>query len=71
VPTLLSYVRAAGRLDFNLGYDINKAIRVDVGGTNILRSRTRSYYGIGDYTQFNNTMNYDDTTYSVGVRVKL
>lgn len=71
VPTLLTYVRAAGRLDFSLGYDFSKAVRVDVGGTNILRSRTRSYYGLGDYTGFNNTMNYDDSIYTVGARVRL
>src|SRR3546814_3988026 len=38
VPALVTYARAAGRLDFNIGYDITDKIRFDVGGTNILRS---------------------------------
>lgn len=68
---LLSYVRAAGRLDFNIGYDITDAIRVDVGGTNILRSKTMDYYKYLNYTNFNHAIDYDETTYSVGVRVRL
>lgn len=71
VPTLLSYARPAGRLDFNVGYDISPAIRVDVGGTNVLKSRTRSYYGFDDLRSINNTINYDETTYTVGVRFRL
>jgi TonB-dependent receptor len=70
VPPLVTYARAAGRLDFNIGYDITDQIRVDVGGTNILGSHTSSYYDYPGYTNINNEMAYDDTTYSVGVRVK-
>jgi iron complex outermembrane recepter protein len=68
VPTLLSYVRPAGRLDFNVGYDVTPAIRVDVGGTNVLRSKTRDYLG-QSFEVFEGF--YDETTYSVGVRIRL
>lgn len=68
VPTLLSYVRAAGRLDFNIGYDINSALRVDVGGTNILRNKTRDYLG-QSFETFEGY--YDETIYSLGLRVRL
>jgi iron complex outermembrane recepter protein len=66
--SLISYVRPAGRLDFNVGYDVNKNVRVDIGGTNVLRSMTRDYLGqsFETFEAF-----YDETTYSVGVRVRL
>ena len=41
--TWLNYVRPNGRLDFSLGYDINKNVTLTVEGSNILRSRYRSY----------------------------
>lgn len=68
VPTLLSYVRPAGRLDFNIGYDVTPAIRLDVGGTNILRNKTKDYLG-RSYENFEGF--YDETIYSVGVRIRL
>lgn len=68
VPTLLSYVRPAGRLDFNIGYDITPAIRVDFGGTNVLRNKTREYLG-HSFQVFQGF--YDETTYSLGVRVRI
>ena len=68
VPSSLSYVRPAGRLDFNVGYDINKAIRVDVGGTNILHNKTKDYL---DQPFENFEAFYDETTYSIGLRVRL
>ena len=70
VPALVTYARGAGRLDFNIGYDITDAIRVDIGGTNILGNNTSTYYDYPGYTNINNEMAYDETTYSVGVRVK-
>ena len=70
VPALVTYARGAGRLDFNIGYDITDKIRVDVGGTNILGNNTSTYYDYPGYTNINNEMAYDETTYSVGVRVK-
>jgi iron complex outermembrane receptor protein len=66
--TLLSYIRPAGRLDFNIGYDITQAIRIDVGGTNVLHAKTRDYLG-QSFETFEGM--YDETTYSVGVRVRL
>lgn len=70
VPALV-YARGAGRLDFSIGYDLSDAIRVDVGGTNILGSRTSGYYKYGDLTGINYSTLYDETTYTVGVRVRL
>lgn len=68
VPTLLSYARAAGRLDFSVGYDINEQLRVDVGGTNILRNKTTIYRGSEriNFAHFG-----DETVYTMGVRYKL
>lgn len=68
MPTLLSYVRPAGRLDFNIGYDLNAAARIDFGGTNVLRSRTRNYFG-QSFATFEGY--YDETVYSLGIRVRL
>lgn len=67
VPTLLSYVRPAGRLDFSVGYDVTEALRFDVGGTNILRNRTVNY--IGQEFQSGEGF-YDETTYTLGARVR-
>ncbi|HEY0682297.1 MAG TPA: TonB-dependent receptor [Steroidobacter sp.] len=63
----LSYVRAAGRLDFSVGYDITEAVRVDLGGTNVLGSRYRSYMG---ESYFNRDYRYDDSIYTLGMRVR-
>src|SRR3546814_1860747 len=64
---LLEYVRPAGRLDFSVGYDVTDRLRFDIGGTNVLRSRTRTYRGepffVGNYF-------YDETTYTLGVRYR-
>src|SRR3546814_6991358 len=46
--TLFPYTtlfRSAGRLDFSVGYDVADRLRFDIGGTNVLRSRTRTYRG--------------------------
>ena len=67
----LVYTRGAGRLDFSIGYDINQAIRIDVGGTNILRSRTLDYYNYNGLKGLSYSTLYDETTYTVGVRVRL
>jgi TonB-dependent receptor len=68
VPTLLEYVRPAGRLDFSIGYDINDRLRIDLGGTNILRTPTRTYRGESFFTG-----NYfdDETTYTAGIRLRI
>jgi len=71
VPPLITYQRPAGRLDFNIGYDISEAIRIDVGGTNILHQNSSNYYDYPGFTHVNNSQEYDETTYSVGVRIRL
>lgn len=67
VPVFLSYVRPAGRLDFSVGYDVTEALRLDIGGTNILRSKTSTYWG-DERVVFQ--LNGDETVYSIGARVK-
>jgi TonB-dependent receptor len=67
IPTQLIFVRPAGRLDFSLGYDVTPAFHIDVGGTNITRTKTKQYLGL---TYLNQQVFGDETTYSVGVRVK-
>src|SRR3546814_18109242 len=71
VPPLITYQRPAGRLDFNVGYDVSEAIRIDVGGTNILRHNSSTYYDYPGYTHINHFMEYDETTYSVGIRMRI
>ena len=66
-PTNLNYVRPAGRLDFSVGYELIDGIRVDVGGTNVLGNKYRSYF---DPTGFTRDIRYDDTIYTVGVRAQ-
>lgn len=67
-PTALNYVRPGGRLDFSIGYDVTDAIRVDVGGSNILGNEYKSYF---DYEWINRDFRYDDTIYTLGVRVRM
>ncbi len=68
IPTALNYVRPGGRMDFSIGYDISDAIRVDLGGSNILKNRYKSYF---DYDWLNRDFRYDDTIYTLGVRVRM
>ena len=68
VPTLLTYVRPAGRLDFSVGYDLTDAIRFDVGGVNVLGQKTRTYNG---ERFINQSLRGDETTYTLGLRVRL
>jgi TonB-dependent receptor len=63
----LDYVRAAGRLDFSLNYDVSPNLTLTADGTNITKTPYRSYYG--------NPLNphdirFDDTSYSLGVRFR-
>ena len=67
IPVFLSYVRPAGRLDFSIGYDVTDALRLDIGGTNILRNKTSTYWG-DERVVFQ--LNGDETVYSIGARVK-
>jgi TonB-dependent receptor len=71
VPPLITWQRPGGRLDFNIGYDINDRVRVDVGGTNLLHHYSSTYYNYPGYTNVNNFIDYDETTYSVGVRLRI
>ncbi|MCM8732459.1 TonB-dependent receptor [Hephaestia sp. GCM10023244] len=68
VPVNLGMVRPAGRLDFSIGYEITDRIRVDVGGSNILRNKYRSYF---DEPGFNRDIRWDDAIYTAGIRVRL
>lgn len=65
--TWLNYVRPNGRLDFSLGYDVTKNVTVTVEGSNILRSRYRSY--INDDFLWRDTRT-DDSLYAVSVRTR-
>ncbi|QCB53797.1 TonB-dependent receptor [Sphingopyxis sp. PAMC25046] len=67
IPVFLSYVRPAGRLDFSIGYDVTDALRLDIGGTNILRNKTSTYWG-DKRVVF--ALQGDETVYSIGARVK-
>ncbi len=67
VPVLLAHTRAAGRLDFSIGYDVTDNLRVDVGGTNILRNRTSIYRGS---EAINFSLLEDETVYTLGARVQ-
>lgn len=68
VPVLFRWLRPNGRLDFSLGYDINDRIRVDVGGTNLLGVKNKTYWG----AEFINSQIFHiETTYTAGVRVKI
>ncbi|RHW19282.1 TonB-dependent receptor [Sphingomonas gilva] len=67
LPVLLSYARPAGRLDFSVAYEVTEALRLDVGGTNILRNRTSIYRG---NERINFALFGDETVYTIGARVK-
>nr|WP_257215113.1 TonB-dependent receptor [Sphingomonas sp. R-74633] len=68
VPVMFRWMRPNGRLDFSLGYDLNDNVRIDVGGTNITRQKNQTYWGV----PFANSQTFAiETTYTVGVRVKL
>ncbi|AUW59765.1 TonB-dependent receptor [Sphingobium sp. SCG-1] len=66
-PTTLAYVRPAGRLDFSIGYEMTENLRVDVGGSNILRSKYKSYYNL-DYVNLD--YRDDDSVYTIGLRAR-
>lgn len=68
LPRFFQYVRPGGRLDFGIGYDLTKQVRIDVGGTNILRHKYRSYFLPGG---FNGDTRWDDATYTIGIRARI
>ncbi|QDX26952.1 TonB-dependent receptor [Sphingomonas suaedae] len=67
LPVFLSYVRPAGRLDFSVGYDVTESLRLDIGGTNLLRNKTSTYWGDERVVL---GLQGDETVYSIGARIK-
>lgn len=65
--TWLNYVRPNGRLDFSVSYDVTPNLTFMVEGTNVLRSRYRSYIN-DDY--FIRDTRTDDSIYAVGFRAR-
>lgn len=65
IPVGLNGIRAAGRLDFGLNYDVNSNITVSLAGTNINGQKTYSFESRPDFVR---DIRNDDTTYSLGVR---
>jgi len=64
-PVGLNGIRAGGRLDFGLNYDITDAITINLAGTNITGQKTYSFETREDFVR---DVRNDDTTYSIGVR---
>ncbi|MDP5281117.1 TonB-dependent receptor [Sphingomonas sp. DG1-23] len=65
IPVGLNGIRAAGRLDFGLNYDITPNVTVSLAGTNVTGQRTRNFESREDFVR---EVRNDDTTYSLGVR---
>src|SRR3546814_21151649 len=65
IPVGLNGIRAAGRLDFGLNYDVAPGITVSFAGTNITGQKTRNFESREDFVR---EVRNDDTTYSLGVR---
>jgi TonB-dependent receptor len=62
------YTRARDWLDASIGYDVNEQLTVTVEGNNLLRSETRTYYGVP--TRPGN-LERDSMTFMAGVRLTL
>lgn len=65
LPVGLGGIRAAGRLDFGLNYDVTEDITLSFAGTNITGQKTLNFETRPDFPR---DVRNDDTTYSVGVR---
>ncbi|MDV3455714.1 TonB-dependent receptor [Sphingomonas sp. HF-S4] len=63
----LNYVRPNGRLDFSLAYDVTPQFTLTAEGTNVLRSRYRSYINDSYFIRDTRT---DDSVYAVGFRAR-
>ena len=64
---VLNGVRPNGRLDFSLNYDVNAHLTLTADGTNITHAKYESYY----YYQLNpHDIRFDDTSYSIGARIR-
>jgi len=60
-------VRAGGRLDASIGYEVVKGITFSVDATNLTHNHYRSYYG---RPEFPRDERFDDSTYSIGISAK-
>ncbi|HLA72675.1 MAG TPA: TonB-dependent receptor [Steroidobacteraceae bacterium] len=67
-PPAYNVVRAYGRLDMSLGYDVNEKVTVSLEGTNLTGSDYYSYTGV---SWFPHDIRVDDRTYGLSVRVRL
>ncbi|UZK67694.1 TonB-dependent receptor [Sphingomonas sp. M1-B02] len=65
IPVGLNGIRAAGRLDFGLNYDVTPNITVSLAGTNVTGQKTLNFESREDFVR---EVRNDDTTYSLGVR---
>jgi iron complex outermembrane receptor protein len=63
----LDGVRASGRLDFSLNYDVTPHMTLTVDGTNITQAKYESFYYYGSNPHDNR---FDDSTYSIGARFR-
>ena len=63
----LNGVRANGRLDFSLNYDVTPHLTLTADGTNITHAKYESfyYYGLNPHD-----IRFDDSTYSIGARFR-
>ena len=60
-------VRANGRVDFSVGYDVTPNLTVSVEGTNVNRSKYLSYF---DVPVFPHDIRDDEMTYGIGIRAR-
>ncbi|HTU64921.1 MAG TPA: TonB-dependent receptor [Steroidobacteraceae bacterium] len=67
-PPVYNVVRAYGRVDMSLGYDVSEKITVSFEGTNLTGSDYHSYSGV---SWFPHDIRVDDRTYGLSVRVRL
>ena len=68
IPVGRNGIRAAGRLDFGLNYDLTPDITVSLAGTNINGQKTYNFESRPDFVR---EIRNDDTTYSLGIRFSL
>jgi iron complex outermembrane receptor protein len=61
---ILNQVRPNGRLDASIGFEFRKGVTLSLDGTNLTRSKYRSYYGDPALPR---DIRFDDASYSLGV----
>jgi TonB-dependent receptor len=67
-PAAFNYVKAYGRFDFSLGYDVTKDITVSIDGNNLTGAKYHSYFDTG---VFPHDIRTDDKFYGVSIRARL